>query len=93
MIKSFDCRETEKVSRGVFSKKWSDSIRRSAMIRLDYLSSSINLNDLKIPPSNKLHALKGNWKGYYSISINKQWRIIFIWKNGNASNVKIVDYH
>ncbi len=93
MIISFDCKETEKVSLGVYSKKWSESVRKSAMIRLDYLSSAIDLNDLRIPPSNRLHALKDDFKGFYSISINKQWRLIFIWSNGNASKVKIIDYH
>ncbi|MCF6359697.1 MAG: type II toxin-antitoxin system RelE/ParE family toxin [Cyclobacteriaceae bacterium] len=93
MIISFDCKETEKVSLGIYSKKWGESVRKSAMIRLDYLSSAVDLNDLRIPPSNRLHVLKDDLKGFYSISINKQWRLIFMWNNGNASNVKIIDYH
>lgn len=93
MIASFSCKETEKVSLGQYSKKWDIGIRRVAMRRLDYLDSAMTLEDLRIPPSNRLHPLKDDLKGYYSISINMKWRIIFIWKDGNAYEVKIVDYH
>ena len=93
MIVSFNCKETKKVSLGQYSKLWSTDIRRIAMRRLDYLDSAIDINDLRIPPSNRLHPLKDDLKGYYSISINMKWRIIFIWKDGNAYNVKITDYH
>jgi proteic killer suppression protein len=57
------------------------------------LNNSQDLIDLRIPPSNRLEKLSGNLKDYYSIRINNQWRIIFIWENGNATNVEIVDYH
>lgn len=57
------------------------------------LNNSVDLIDLRIPPSNRLEKLNGNLKDFYSIRINNQWRIIFIWNNGNASNVEIVDYH
>ncbi|SMD36211.1 proteic killer suppression protein [Reichenbachiella faecimaris] len=93
MIVSFSCKETQKVGLGQYTEQWDLSIRRTAMRRLDYLDSAINLEDLRIPPSNRLHALKGNLKGYYSISINMKWRIVFIWKEGNAYDVKITDYH
>lgn len=93
MIVSFSCKETKKVSLGQYSRSWSVDIRRIAMRRLDYLDSAIDINDLRIPPSNRLHPLKDDLKGYYSISINMKWRIIFIWKDGNAHNVKITDYH
>jgi len=63
------------------------------MRRLDYLNAAIGLEDLRIPPSNRLHALKGDLAGYYSISVNMQWRIVFIWRNGHAHNVKMIDYH
>ncbi len=63
------------------------------MRRLDYLDSALNLDDLRIPPSNRLHPLKDDLKGYHSISINMKWRIIFIWNDGNAYDVKITDYH
>jgi proteic killer suppression protein len=57
------------------------------------LNNSQNIIDLQIPPSNKLEKLKGKFKNYYSIRINDQWRIIFIWNNGNAEQVEIIDYH
>ena len=93
MILSFSCKETEKVSLGQFSKAWNINIRRVAMRKLDYLDSAISLDDLRVPPSNRLHPLKGHLKGYHSISINMKWRIVFIWRGGNAHNVKITDYH
>jgi proteic killer suppression protein len=57
------------------------------------LNSSQDLNDLQIPPSNKLEKLKGNLKDFYSIRVNAQWRIIFIWNNGNSEEVQLIDYH
>jgi proteic killer suppression protein len=57
------------------------------------LNNSQNISDLRIPPSNRLEKLSGDLKGFYSIRINDQWRIVFKWSNGNASEVKIMDYH
>ena len=61
--------------------------------KLRMLHNSIDINDLKIPPSNRLEKLKGNLKDFYSIRINNQWRIIFKWENNNAFEVEILDYH
>lgn len=63
------------------------------MRKLAYLNAAVSLPDLQIPPSNRLHQLQGKLKNYYSISINMQWRIIFLWKDGNAFEVEIIDYH
>lgn len=93
MIKSFGDKETEKIWNGLVSKKLPIEIQNTARRKLRMVNSSIDLNDLRIPPSNKLEKLKGNLKNFYSIRINKQWRIIFKWENGNALEVKIVDYH
>ena len=68
-------------------------IQRIGRRKLRMLSNSSNFDDLKIPPSNRLEKLKGNYKGYYSIRINDQWRIIFKWDDGNVTDVKIEDYH
>jgi proteic killer suppression protein len=68
-------------------------IQEIARRKLRMLSNSQNIADLKIPPSNRLEKLKGNWKDFYSIRINDQWRIIFKWNNGHASDVEIIDYH
>lgn len=63
------------------------------MRKLDMLNAAYQLEDLRSPPGNRLEALKGDLKGFYSIRINEQWRIIFQWQNGNVLAVKIVDYH
>ena len=93
MIKSFHSKETEKIWRGEISTKLPHDIQRKARMKLRIINNSISLNDLRIPPSNKLELLKGNRKGQHSIRINDQWRICFEWKEGNAYYVEIVDYH
>jgi proteic killer suppression protein len=93
MLVEFDCKETEKVWKGEKTKKWSVQIVKIALRKLFMLNAAYSLKDLRIPPSNRLHALKGNLKEYYSISINMQWRIIFIWNDGQVKGIKITDYH
>jgi len=93
MIISWADKETEKIWNGIFSKKYPRDMQRNARKKLFHIHSAIDLKDLRIPPGNKLHALKGNRKGKFSISINDQWRICFRWKNGSALDVEIVDYH
>lgn len=93
MIISFGSKETEKIWDGIIVKKPSIEIQQIGRRKLRMLNNSHDLIDLRIPPSNRLEKLSGNLKTYHSIRINNQWRIIFIWKNGNASEVEIVDYH
>jgi proteic killer suppression protein len=93
MIISFGSKDTEKIWNGILIKKPSREIQEIGRRKLRMLNNSIDINDLRIPPSNRLEKLSGNLKDFYSIRINNQWRIIFIWENGNASNVEIVDYH
>ncbi len=93
MIKSFRNKETVKIWDGVRSKKLPSEIQNIARRKLRMLNSSQDINDLKIPPSNRLEKLGGNLKKYHSIRINKQWRIIFIWQNNDAFEVEIIDYH
>lgn len=93
MIVEFTCKETEKVWNGDKNRKWSVQICKIALRKLFMLNAAHNLEDLRIPPSNRLHAIKGNLNGYHSISINMQWRIIFIWNDGQVKGVKITDYH
>ena len=93
MIASFGNKETEKIWIGERIKKLPNEIQEIGRRKLRMLNNSQNINDLMIPPSNKLEKLKGNLKEYYSIRINDQWRIIFKWANGNAFEVEIVDYH
>ena len=93
MIVEFSCKETEKVWKGEKTRKWSHQIVKVALRKLFMLNAAHVLDDLRIPPSNRLHALKGNLKDYHSISINLQWRIIFKWNDGQVKHVKITDYH
>ena len=93
MIESFKCKETEKIFFRQFSKKLPTNIQKIAFRKLRMLNRSAKLDDLRIPPANRLEALTGNRKGQHSIRMNQQWRICFKWKDGNASNVEIVDYH
>ena len=93
MIKSFKSKETEKVWNGVRSTKLPAEIQNTARRKLRMLNNSIDINDLKIPPSNRLEKLSGNLQKFHSIRINDQWRIIFLWRQGHAFDVQIVDCH
>jgi proteic killer suppression protein len=93
MIISYGDKETQKIWQGERVKRFSTEIQETARRKLRMLNSSQDLNDLQIPPSNKLEKLKGNLKDFYSIRVNVQWRIIFIWNNGNAEEVQLIDYH
>ena len=93
MIKSFKCKETEKIWNGIVSKKLPREIQEVARRKLRMINNSIDINDLRIPPANRLEKLKGDLGEFYSIRINSQWRIVFRWENGNAFKVEILDYH
>jgi proteic killer suppression protein len=93
MIKSFRCRETERVFRREFSRKFPRDIQERAFMKLNAIDAAVQLEDLHLPPSNRLEALKGERKGQYSIRINNRWRICFVWQSENAEQVEIVDYH
>jgi proteic killer suppression protein len=93
MIISFGSKDTKKIWEGEWVRSFVTDLQEIARRKLRMLNNSQNLMDLQIPPSNKLEKLKGKLKEYYSIRINNQWRIIFKWDNGNASEVEIVDYH
>ena len=93
MIKTFRCKETHKVYERKFSKKLPHDIQRVAYRKLLMIDSAIDVQDLIIPPANRLEKLSGDREGQYSIRINKQFRICFIWEDGSAWDVEIVDYH
>ena len=93
MILSFANKDTQKIWEGVAVKALPIELQEIARRKLRMLNSSENLNDLTIPPSNRLEKLRGRLREYYSIRINEQWRIIFKWENGNAKQVQIIDYH
>lgn len=93
MILSFGSKDTQKIWEGARVRKPSVELQEIARRKLRMLNNSQDITDLRIPPSNKLEKLKGSLREYHPIRINDQWRIIFKWKNGNASEVEIIDYH
>ena len=93
MIVSFGDKTTQKIWDGEWLKGFSTDIQDTARRKLRMLNNSIDVKDLMIPPSNRIEKLKGNRKDFYSIRVNNQWRLIFRWKNGNAFNVELIDYH
>ncbi len=93
MIKSFLDKESEQLYLTGKSKKIPSTIHKVALRKLDYLNSAYCLDDLKVPPANRLEKLQGDLQGFYSIRINKQYRIIFKFEYENAYDVKITDYH
>lgn len=93
MIVSFGSKYTEKIWEGERVKNIPSEIQQLGRRKLRMLNNSQNLNDLKIPPSNRLEKLSGDRKDYYSIRINIQWRIVFRWENNQAKEVEIMDYH
>ena len=93
MIRGFADKEAEKIWGGTASRKLPPDIQQVARRKLRMLNAAVTLEDLRVPPANRLEALKGDRKGQHSIRINDQWRICFLWKGGDAHEVEIVDYH
>ena len=93
MIKSFRCKETEKIFQRKFSARLPADVQRIALRKLLLLDASERLEDLRIPPGNHLEKLAGNRKGQYSIRINNRWRICFRSSEGDTYEVEVVDYH
>jgi proteic killer suppression protein len=93
MIKSFASKETAAIFSGLAVRRLPLDMQQTARRKLKQLDSAIAIDDLRIPPGNRLEALKGDRKGQWSIRINDQWRICFHWMTGDAFDVEIVDYH
>lgn len=93
MIHSFKCKETKGIWQGKRSRKLPSDIQQIARRKLRMINSAKSLNDLRIPPNNRLEKLVGDKAGIYSIRINRQWRICFEWVDGSVFNVEIIDYH
>lgn len=93
MVKSFRDKETEKVFNRIYSKKLPETIQQRALRKLRMIDAAAELNDLRVPPGNRLEALSGNREGQHSIRINNQWRICFTRSKGDAFDIEIVDYH
>lgn len=93
VIKSFKDKETQKLYQRLYSKKFPHDIQRIALRKLRMLNNARSLHDLRSPPGNRLEKLKGNRAGQHSIRINDQWRICFVWRDRDALEVEIADYH
>ena len=93
MVKTFRCKQTEKVFLREPVSKFSQDVCRTAVRKLLLLDAAERLDDLRVPPGNQLEKLGGNRKGQHSIRINDQWRVCFRWEKGDAFDVEIVDYH
>jgi proteic killer suppression protein len=93
MIVSFRTAEVLRIWEGHPSRSFPPDIQNVARRKLRMIDAAASINDLRVPPGNRLEALQGERKGQYSIRINDQWRICFEWREGNAYGVEIVDYH
>jgi len=93
VIRSFKDKETERVWQGKRSRRLPHDIQAAARRKLRMLNNAQSTEDLRIPPANRLEALKGKRRGQHSIRINDQWRICFVWRDADADDVEIVDYH
>lgn len=93
VIRSFKCKETEKIFSRQVSRKLPRDIQQVALRKLRMLNRAVTLQDLRVPSANRLEKLRGDRAGQYSIRINDQWRICFEWREGDAYNVEITDYH
>jgi proteic killer suppression protein len=93
VIRSFRASETERIWRGEVSRRLPIEIQTVARRKLRMLNNAVSLQDLRVPPANRLEALRGDRKGQHSIRVNDQYRICFVWRLGGAEDVEIVDYH
>jgi proteic killer suppression protein len=93
VIRGFADRDTERLFRREPVRRWGSDVQRAALRKLVLLDAAESLNDLRAPPGNRLESLSGDRAGQYSIRVNDQWRICFRWRQGDADDVEIVDYH
>lgn len=93
MIETFGDRRTKQIFDGLYVKRLGVDLQRKALRRLRYIDAAQKLDDLRVPPSNKLEKKVGDLKDYYAIWVNAQWRIIFRWTDGTAKDVQLIDYH
>ena len=93
MIHSFADKRTKKIFEGHTVKRLDGNLQKNILRRLRYIDAAERIEDLRVPPSNKLEKKEGNLKDYYAIWVNSQWRIIFKWIDGSAHDVELIDYH
>ena len=93
MIRSFGNRDTERIWHEQYVKRIDRTVQRAAMRKLELIHAAKDVDDLRIPPGNRLERLVGDRRGQHSIRVNAQWRICFVWRDGGAEDVELVDYH
>ena len=93
MIRSFGSKDTEKIWHEQYVKGVDRTVQRASLRKLELVNAAKDVEDLRIPPGNRLERLVGDRRGQYSIRVNAQWRICFVWREGGADNVELVDYH
>ena len=93
MIRSFGSKDTERIWHEQYVKRIDRSVQRAALRKLELIHAAKEVEDLRIPPGNRLEQLVGDRRGQHSIRVNAQWRLCFIWKEGGAEYVELVDYH
>ncbi|HKT56199.1 MAG TPA: type II toxin-antitoxin system RelE/ParE family toxin [Microbacterium sp.] len=93
MIRSFGSKDTERIWREQYVKRVDRGVQRAALRKLELIHAAKDVEDLRIPPGNRLEQLTGDRRGQHSIRVNSQWRICFVWRDGGAEDVELVDYH
>ena len=93
MIRSFGSKDTERIWHEQYVKRVDRTVQRAALRKLELLHAANDVEDLRIPPGNRLERLVGDRRGQHSIRVNAQWRICFVWREGGADDVELVDYH
>jgi proteic killer suppression protein len=93
VIRSFGSKDTERIWNQQFVKSIDHKVQRASLRKLELIHAAAAVKDLRIPPGNRLERLKGDRLGQYSIRVNDQWRICFVWKDGGAEDAELVDYH
>ncbi|NLU62282.1 type II toxin-antitoxin system RelE/ParE family toxin [Rhodococcus sp. HNM0563] len=93
MIRSFGCKDTERIWHEQYVKRVDRTVQRAAMRKLELIHAARDVEDLRIPPGNRLERLSGDRRGQHSIRVNAQWRLCFVWRDGGAEDVELVDYH
>ncbi|GAA1488952.1 type II toxin-antitoxin system RelE/ParE family toxin [Brachybacterium sacelli] len=93
MIRSFGSRDTERIWHEQYVKRVDRTVQRATLRKLELIHAAKDVEDLRIPPRNRLERLVGDRRGQHSIRVNAQWRLCFVWRDGGADNVELVDYH
>ena len=93
MIRSFGTKDTERIWHGQYVKRVDRQVQRATLRKLELIHAAMDLDDLQVPPGNQLERLVGDRRGQHSIRVNAQWRICFVWRDGGADDVELVDYH